>query len=83
MSKLVETLKAYGCKVSDGMLLKEGTYRVHRNKRIVMDGLKISSLKSFAKEVEVIKSGNDCGISFEGSFELIKGDTIECVQKNS
>lgn len=72
-------MKAYGCKVSEGMILKDGTYRIHRNNRIIMDGMKISSLKSFSKEVDVIKGGNDCGISFEGTFELIKGDMIECV----
>lgn len=45
-----------------------------------MDGLKLASLKSFAKEVDMIKSGNDCGISFLGDFELIKGDIVECVE---
>jgi translation initiation factor IF-2 len=45
-----------------------------------MDGLKLASLKSFSKEVEMIKSGNECGVSLLGDYELIKGDIIECVE---
>lgn len=47
-----------------------------------MDGLKLASLKHFAKEVELIKAGNECGMSFIGDFDLIKGDILECVQPN-
>lgn len=65
-----------GGKVIDGKAVKKAFVEIKRDKEIVGKG-EISNLQQNKKPVEEVKSGNECGITFEGSFKIEEGDIME------
>jgi translation initiation factor IF-2 len=53
-----------------------------RNGKIVEDNMKLAGLRSFKKEVSEVKEGNECGLSFVSTYQIIKGDVLEFYKMN-
>ena len=69
---------AAGCIVTDGRITRGGEAKV----RLLRDGVvihegKIGSLRRFKDDVTEVKTGIECGISFERYADLKVGDVIE------
>jgi translation initiation factor IF-2 len=65
-----------GCKVSDGIIIRNAGARLIRNGVVVYTS-KISSLKRFNDDVREVKSGFECGIMLENYNDIKEGDVIE------
>jgi translation initiation factor IF-2 len=68
-----------GSYVTDGRIIRTGSYRLLRAGAVVADG-RIESLKRFKDDVREVATGFECGIGLSGSPELAEGDVIECYQ---
>jgi translation initiation factor IF-2 len=68
-----------GCYVLSGKVVRNTQARVFREDVEVFVG-KISSLKRFKEDVKEVKEKFECGIVFDGSFNLAVGDTIVCFE---
>ena len=64
-----------GCHVTDG-LVRRGKVRLIRDGVVYWSG-ELASLKHFKDDAREIKSGNDCGLSFEKFQDFRVGDVIE------
>jgi len=67
-----------GCMVTDGVIKRAGEAqaRLLRDNVVVYEG-KLGSLRRFKDDVGEVKSGFECGISFERYNDLKVGDVIE------
>lgn len=65
-----------GGKVIDGKVVKKSLVEVKRNKEIIGKG-EISNLQHNKQSAEEVKSGNECGITFEGKTKIEEGDILE------
>jgi translation initiation factor IF-2 len=68
--------KIAGCRVLDGVILRNAKIRVLRNGEELFDG-SISSLKHEQEDVREIRQGFECGISLKGYQDFNKGDVLE------
>ena len=68
-----------GAVVTDGKITSKASVRIKRADNLIFDG-KISSLKRFKDEVKEVKSGYDCGMTFDGFDKIQEGDTIEAYE---
>jgi translation initiation factor IF-2 len=64
-----------GCRVTDG-LVRRGKVRLIRDGVVFWSG-ELASLKHFKDDVREIKSGNECGLSFEKFQDFKVGDIVE------
>jgi translation initiation factor IF-2 len=65
----------------DGDKAKAALYRVVRGGTKVtadVNGVKASTLKKFKEEVESVRHGDECGLSFSKALDFKEGDVIEC-----
>jgi translation initiation factor IF-2 len=69
-----------GCMVTDGRITRGGetVARLLRDNVVVHEG-KIGGLRRFKDDVSEVKTGFECGISFEKFNDIKVGDTIEVV----
>jgi translation initiation factor IF-2 len=65
-----------GGKVIDGKAVKKALIEVKRDKEIIGKG-EISNLQQNKKPAEEVKSGNECGVTFEGKTRIEEGDILE------
>lgn len=75
-------MRAYGLTVDQGIANKNARIRMVRNGKIVEDNMKLAGLRSFKKEVSEVKEGNECGLSFVSTYQIIKGDVLEFYKMN-
>ena len=66
-----------GCMVTDGHI-KRGKVRVMRGEKELFTG-PIHTLKRFKDNVDVVRSGMDCGIRVDGYDDFQEGDLIQSV----
>jgi translation initiation factor IF-2 len=66
-----------GCMVTDGHI-KRGNVRVMRGDKELFNG-PIHTLRRFKDNVDVVRSGMDCGIRVDGYDEYEEGDLIQAV----
>ncbi|XP_015110739.1 translation initiation factor IF-2, mitochondrial [Diachasma alloeum] len=67
-----------GCRCTDGMLTKNGMYRIIRQNENIYEG-KLASMRHLKTEVDTVKSGVECGLRFEDPAVTVQpGDTIVC-----
>lgn len=66
-----------GCMVTDGHI-KRGKVRVMRGEKELFTG-PIHTLKRFKDNVDVVRSGMDCGIRVDGFDDFQEGDLIQSV----
>jgi len=65
-----------GCYVTEGVIPRSASVRLLRDNRVIHEG-KISSLRHFKNDVSEMRSGFECGISFERFQDFKVGDVIE------
>jgi len=68
-----------GSYVTDGRIIRTGSYRLLRGGKVVAEG-RIESLKRFKDDVREVANDFECGIGLSGSPEIAEGDVIECYQ---
>jgi len=69
--------KVAGCKVTEGRVERGSGVRLLRDDVVIHEG-ELSTLKRFKDEVPKVQAGMECGMGFEGYYDLRKGDQIEC-----
>ena len=65
-----------GCKVTEGLIIRNGKARVSRDGEILAEGL-INSLKRHKDDSKEVKEGLECGIGVDGVKKFQEGDIIE------
>lgn len=80
-----KTTKVAGCKIRNGSVTKGGKVSVYRGtvgdpKALVYEGT-ISSLKSQKKDVQEMRKGTECGISFDDWTDFKAGDLLSCYEE--
>jgi translation initiation factor IF-2 len=68
-----------GSYVTEGRILRSGSYRLLRGGQVIAEG-RIESLKRFKDDVREVTTGFECGIGLSGSPEIEEGDIVECYQ---
>jgi translation initiation factor IF-2 len=66
-----------GCMVLDGKIERNSLARVRRGGQVVLEGVRINSLKRFKDDVKEVLSGYECGIGLEKFNDFKAGDIIE------
>ncbi|GLK54963.1 translation initiation factor IF-2 [Methylopila capsulata] len=69
--------KIAGCLVTDGVVQKGASVRLIRDNVVIHEG-KLSTLKRFKDDVQEVRAGTECGMSFENYQDMRAGDVIEC-----
>jgi translation initiation factor IF-2 len=77
--KISKVGKIAGCKVVDGKIKKDAKVRVIRDGIVVYEG-NILSLKHYQNDVDVVNTGQECGIGIENFNDIKKGDFIEAFE---
>ena len=65
-----------GCKVVNGVIIRNGKARVSRDGELLLEGM-INSLKRHKDDAKEVKEGLECGIGVEGMKKFQEGDVIE------
>jgi len=65
-----------GCKVIEGLIIRNGKARLIRDSDLFSEGL-INSLKRHKDDAKEVKEGLECGIGIVGVKKFIEGDIIE------
>jgi translation initiation factor IF-2 len=71
--------KIAGCRVTDGLMRRGAKVRLLRDDVVIHEG-DLATLKRFKDEVNEVKSGMECGMSFERYQDLKQGDVIEAFE---
>ncbi|MFK8253583.1 translation initiation factor IF-2 [Ancylobacter terrae] len=69
--------KVAGCLVTDGVVERGQHVRLIRDNVVIHEG-KLATLNRFKDAVNVVQSGQECGMSFENYQDMRAGDVIEC-----
>ncbi|KAK3385109.1 hypothetical protein B0H63DRAFT_394985 [Podospora didyma] len=75
-----EYVNIAGCRVRNGQVKFNSKCRVMRNNEPVFEG-PIDTLKQGKKEVEEMRKGTECGISFPNWDEFKEGDNIQIIEE--
>ena len=65
-----------GSYVLDGMIERDCQVRIVRDGIVIYDG-KLASLKRFKDDVKEVRTGYECGLSFERFNDVKEGDVVE------
>lgn len=68
--------KAAGCYVTDGAIRNDLKARILRDDVIIYEG-QIDNLRRFKDDVKEVKSGQECGLTFENYHDFKSGDVLE------
>ena len=74
--------KVAGCMVTEGLVKRGAKVRILRDHVVIWTG-DLSQLKRQKDDMKEVKSGFDCGMSFEGYNDIKEGDRIECFEIES
>jgi len=70
-----------GCKVTEGLIIRNGKARVLRDGVLLVEGL-INSLKRHKDDAKEVKDGLECGIGVDGVKKFQENDIIEVYEIN-
>ncbi len=76
---ITKTGKIAGCRITDGVVRRGSGVRLLRDDVVIHEG-KLSTLRRFKDDVNEVRDGNECGMSFENYQDLQAGDVIECFE---
>ena len=65
-----------GCKVVEGLVIRNSKARIIRDDEVIFEGL-VNSLKRHKDDAREVKEGLECGIGVEGIKKFNEGDIIE------
>jgi translation initiation factor IF-2 len=68
-----------GCRVLEGLIIRNGKARIIRDGEVLIEGL-INSLKRHKDDAKEVKEGLECGIGVDGIKKFQEGDIIEVYQ---
>ncbi|MBW4506516.1 MAG: translation initiation factor IF-2 [Scytonematopsis contorta HA4267-MV1] len=68
-----------GCYIQNGKLIRNCKLRVHRNGKLIYEGV-LDSLRRVREDVREINTGFECGIGVDKFNDWIEGDIIEAYQ---
>ena len=71
-----------GCKVTEGLIIRNGKARLIRNGELFAEGL-INSLKRHKDDAKEVKNGLECGIGIDGVKKFEEKDIIEVYEINN
>ncbi len=71
--------KIAGCRVTDGIVRCGSGVRLLRDDVVIHEG-KLATLRRFKDDVQEVRDGNECGMSFENYQDIQVGDVIECFE---
>ncbi|MBA8666551.1 translation initiation factor IF-2 [Holosporaceae bacterium 'Namur'] len=71
--------KVAGCYVTEGMIKKQANARLIRDNVVIFDG-KLKALKRFKDDVKEVRTGFECGMSFENYEDIKPGDKVEAYE---
>ncbi|MBS0236611.1 MAG: translation initiation factor IF-2 [Proteobacteria bacterium] len=71
--------KVAGCFVTDGLMRRNASVRLIRDNVVIHDG-KLKILKRFKEDVREVRTGLECGMSFDHYEDIKVGDNIECYE---
>lgn len=71
--------KVAGCMVTEGLVKRGAKVRLLRDNVVIHDGA-LGQLKRAKDDVKEVKSGYECGMSFEKYDDIKEGDYIECYE---
>ncbi|XP_077670070.1 translation initiation factor IF-2, mitochondrial isoform X3 [Eretmochelys imbricata] len=69
-----------GCRVQKGQLDRKLKFKLIRNRDVVWKGF-LTSLKNHKDDVQIVKTGMDCGLSLDKNIEFNIGDEIICYEE--
>ncbi|RDD42981.1 Translation initiation factor IF-2, mitochondrial [Trichoplax sp. H2] len=72
-----KTVQVAGCRILEGALQRNAVFRVSRNSEVVYEG-PANSLKHLKNDVDIVKKGQECGISFGNTCTVEENDKITC-----
>ena len=70
-----------GCRVMTGSVASKAMVKVMRGGENVGDGI-IQSLRKGDETIESINEGNECGIKFVGTLEILEGDVFDVYKES-
>lgn len=70
-----------GCMMQDGIAKRGSLTRVMRSGKMVVEGVRVETLRRFTEDVSEVRTGFECGIKLVGQDELMEGDIIEVYEK--
>lgn len=76
----IDKVRIAGVKVTQGRLAKSDQIHLKRDEKIIKDS-KISSLKQSKNDVESVKAGTECGLTFSPYIDFNVGDVIISYKK--
>jgi translation initiation factor IF-2 len=68
-----------GCYIQNGKLVRNCKLRVHRNGKLIYEGV-LDSLRRVREDVREINTGFECGIGVDKFNDWVEGDIIEAYQ---
>lgn len=71
--------KVAGCYVTEGIILRTSHVRLLRDNVVIHEG-KLKALKRFKEDIKEVKTGFECGMSFEKYEDMRVGDRIEAFE---
>ncbi|KAM9481327.1 translation initiation factor IF-2, mitochondrial isoform 2-T2 [Clarias gariepinus] len=69
-----------GCRVQKGQLDKKMKFRLVRGKAVLWEGA-LTALKHHKDDVQVVKTGMECGLSLDKVIDFKSGDEIICYEE--
>ncbi|XP_037392480.1 translation initiation factor IF-2, mitochondrial isoform X2 [Pygocentrus nattereri] len=69
-----------GCRIQKGQLDKKMKFRLTRGKEILWEG-SLTALKHHKDDVQIVKTGMECGVSLDKVIEFNVGDEIICYEE--
>lgn len=70
-----------GCMIQDGLAKRGAMTRVMRDGKLIVEGVRLETLRRFTEDVGEVRTGYECGIKLVGQDELVEGDIIEFYEK--
>jgi len=71
--------KIAGSFVTDGLIRRNAKVRLLRDNIVIHDGI-LKTLKRFKDDAKEVKSGFECGVSFENYEDIKEKDVVECYE---